>query len=241
MSASDTAVEVQRSDQHLRGDTAVVGSAGLLESWLGPLSLDQFRARHLLPQTTMAMPGTAAHSVHLLDWQVLDRVLRAGPDTLVVAKGKLLDEPAPRSLAQLRTLMDRGIGLCVRQAERHDEALAGVAAAFEVLGPAQVQLFVTPAGTHGFGWHYDDEDVFIAQTAGSKDYYLRRNTVAAQQAARPSMFARYARETAPLCAATLIAGDFLYVPARWWHMAVCGADALSISVGVRTRRAGAPG
>ena len=40
-------------------------------------------------------------------------------------------------------------------------------------GTPQVQVFATPAGTHGFGWHYDLEDVFIAQTAGMKDYYFR--------------------------------------------------------------------
>ncbi len=28
-----------------------------------------------------------------------------------------------------------------------------------------------------FGWHYDFEDVFIAQTLGTKDYYFRDNTV----------------------------------------------------------------
>jgi ribosomal protein L16 Arg81 hydroxylase len=32
--------------------------------------------------------------------------------------------------------------------------------------------------------------------------------------------------------ATLVAGDFLYIPSRWWHMALCKEDALSISVGL---------
>jgi hypothetical protein len=30
----------------------------------------------------------------------------------------------------------------------------------------------------------------------------------------------------------LIAGDWLYVPARWWHVAKCVEDSLSISLGV---------
>jgi ribosomal protein L16 Arg81 hydroxylase len=46
------------------------------------------------------------------------------------------------------------------------------------------------------------------------------------------MFARFAAETSALCTATLVPGDFLYLPARWWHMAVCRENALSISVGV---------
>jgi ribosomal protein L16 Arg81 hydroxylase len=39
-------------------------------------------------------------------------------------------------------------------------------------GEVHVQLFVAPAGTHSFGWHYDDEDVYIVQTEGSKDYFF---------------------------------------------------------------------
>ena len=46
----------------------------------------------------------------------------------------------------------------------------------------------------------------------------------------------FTAERSQLCAATLIAGDFLYLPARWWHMAVCQEDALSISVGVAITR-----
>jgi 50S ribosomal protein L16 3-hydroxylase len=103
-------------------------------------------------------------------------------------------------------------------------------------GSAHVQLFVTPGRTHGFGWHYDDEDVFILQTVGVKDYYFRANTVAAEVAAHPDAFARFDVETSPLCTARLLAGDFLYLPARWWHMATCERDALSISVGVERPR-----
>ncbi len=30
----------------------------------------------------------------------------------------------------------------------------------------------------------------------------------------------------------LCAGDWLYLPGRWWHVAKCVEDSLSISVGV---------
>jgi ribosomal protein L16 Arg81 hydroxylase len=30
----------------------------------------------------------------------------------------------------------------------------------------------------------------------------------------------------------LVAGDWLYLPARWWHLVKCVEDSLSISVGV---------
>jgi 50S ribosomal protein L16 3-hydroxylase len=154
---------------------------------------------------------------------------------LVVAAGKLMPDPAPRSLIELQALMRRGIGLCVRRSERHDAELNAFASSFsECLGRrVHLQVFATPRGTHGFSWHYDAEDVFIVQTAGVKDYYFRENTVdrRAPDGARPD-FSRFRVETSPLQTARLIPGDCLYIPARWWHMAKCVEDALSMSLGI---------
>jgi 50S ribosomal protein L16 3-hydroxylase len=201
--------------------------------WLGDMSVDEFRGR-FLRIAPAAQPGTALAARSLLDWHVLERVLRANADILVVSRGALLQMPPPHTLKELAAYFAAGVGLCIRHAELHDPGLASVAASFEPLGAAQVQLFVTPAGTHGFGWHYDDEDVFIAQTAGIKDYYFRANTVS-DLPASPPMFSRFHDETSPLCTAALVAGDFLYLPSRWWHMAICHQHALSISVGVTLR------
>lgn len=211
----------------------------MLRDWLGTTSLAELRAEHL-QRGPLARPGSVLDPAGLLDWERLAAVLAAepAPDALVVAGGELLPFPAPRALDELRAYLRIGVGLCLRHTERCHPALRAVADTFvEDLGEAQVQLFVTPGGTHGFGWHYDDEDVFIAQTAGVKDYYFRANTIAADRTAHPSEFHRFAEETSPLCTATLCSGDFLYVPARWWHMAVCRETSLSVSVGVRPRRA----
>ena len=130
--------------------------------------------------------------------------------------------------------MRMGIGLCMRHTERCHPRLALLATQFETAlpGDVQVQIFVTPGETHGFGWHYDAEDVFIAQVAGVKDYYFRENTVEASTPFPPRDFSGYHAEKSALMTATLVPGDFLYIPARWWHMALCREDALSISVGV---------
>lgn len=106
------------------------------------------------------------------------------------------------------------------------------------LGEIDVQLFATPRDTWGFGWHFDEEDVFIAQTAGVKGYVFRANTIATAPPS-PAAFARLADETSTPCSATLVAGDLLYLPCRWWHRAFCREHALSISVGVRIADAGA--
>jgi hypothetical protein len=208
----------------------------VLGTWLGDAPVEEFRAR-ALSRTAIARPATARDATRLLTWDVLDRVLAVAcePDVLVVARGRMLPLPVPRSLATLRGYFAMGVGLCVRHAERCDPGLASVAAAFEAdLGTAHVQLFVTPGKTHGFGWHFDDEHVFVAQTAGVKDYYFRPNT-ATTEPASPAAFQHYGRETSVMATAKLVPGDFLYLPARWWHMALCYDDALSISVGVRPR------
>jgi 50S ribosomal protein L16 3-hydroxylase len=207
----------------------------VLREWLGGVTVDAFRTSWL-QRTPVAQPGSAS-SAREFDWEHLEQVLSSCPvsDALVVAKGCRLDLPVPRTLSELYAYFQMGIGLVLRHTEHRDPVLARVHADLErELGPAHVQLFVTPGGTHGFGWHYDDEDVFIAQTAGVKEYYFRANTVTTERA-DAAQFHRYTDETSTLCTATLVPGDFLYIPARWWHMAVCREDALSISAGVYPR------
>jgi len=204
----------------------------MLRDWLAPMTLADFRAAHF-QKGAWAQPGSAKGSLETLDWPALGRVLAVGADTIVCAKGQHLPYPVPRDLDELRAYMRMGIGLAMRHTERADAGLRAVADSFaELPGTPQVQVFVTPPDTHGFGWHYDLEDVFIAQTAGVKDYYFRPNTVEADAPFPPPDFSGYHRETSPLMTATLVAGDFLYIPSRWWHMALCRETALSISVGL---------
>ena len=158
----------------------VFGTNPMLKTWLKPLVLADFSTEYLRKQP-LAQPSTAKATVPLFTWESLDRVLRREPDdVLVVAGGKLIDVPAPRTLAELSLLMKkRGIGIVLRKAEREDPALDELALAFaqDLGGEAHIQLFVTKGSTHGFGWHYDREDVFIAQTCGTKDYFFRENTI----------------------------------------------------------------
>jgi 50S ribosomal protein L16 3-hydroxylase len=157
------------------------------------------------------------------------------PDVLADTRGKVVDTPAPRAMNELCALMRRGVGLVNRRAEPHNGGVAWLVTSFgeDLPGEAHIQLFVTPAGTHSFGWHYDFEDVFIVQTTGVKEYLLRDNTVGRQRArgTRPD-FERFRHEVSPLAAVRLLRGDWLYIPARWWHVAKCIEESLSISVGV---------
>ena len=78
------------------------------------------------------------------------------------------------SLGEALDLLASGVGLVIRRAEKIDDGIAGLATSVtqHIPGKVHVQLIVTPAGTYRFGWHYDDEHLFIVQTNGSKDYFL---------------------------------------------------------------------
>ena len=208
----------------------------MFPSWLAPQDVTEFTRSHMSTRQPCARPGAAASAVPLFDWHTLDGVLGAeGPiDVLTVAGGQLVDVPAPRSLAAARDLMARGVSVVVRASERHDPGLARLARSFGALpGEVRVQLYATPGGTNSYGWHYDFEDVFIAQTLGAKDYYFRDNTVAQQTVLGDELdFTVFRQERSPLYSSRLLAGDWLYIPARWWHFVKGIETSLSISVGV---------
>ncbi len=208
----------------------------MLRQWLGPDSLDGF-VNNSFGRTPCAHPGAAASAVPLLDWDSFGAVLASDPppDVMVAFCGRMVPVEQPRSLAAAQRLLRQGLGLVVRKSERHSPAFAKVSRSFseDLGGEAQVQLYATPAGTQTFGWHFDFEDVFVAQTVGVKDYYFRDNTVA-REVVRTSQldFSAVRTETSPLFCSRLVRGDWLYIPRRWWHLVRSVEDALSISVGV---------
>jgi 50S ribosomal protein L16 3-hydroxylase len=208
----------------------------MLDEWLSPMSVSLF-ARDYLRKQPFASPSSARTAIPVFGWGTLERVLTNDPaaDLLVIARGKLVDLPAPKTLTEVRALLLEGIGLVIRRAEQVDAGLARLAASLtqHIPGEVHVQLFVTPAGTHSFGWHYDDEDVFIVQTEGSKDYFFRDNTVERHRLLSAAAdFTKFGSEASAIGTARLIAGDWLYIPARWWHVAKCVEDSLSISLGI---------
>jgi 50S ribosomal protein L16 3-hydroxylase len=208
----------------------------MLDEWLSPMTISLF-ARDYLCKQPFASPSSARTAIAVFGWGTLERLLSNDPaaDLLVIARGKLVHLPRPKTLAEVRALLLEGVGLVIRRAEQVDAGLARLAASFtqEIPGEVHIQLFVTPAGTHGFGWHYDDEDVFIVQTEGSKDYFFRDNTVERHRSLGAAAdFTQFGHEVSVIGTTRLIAGDWLYIPARWWHVAKCVEDSLSISVGI---------
>ena len=94
--------------------------------------------------------------------------------------------------------------------------------------------FATPDQSQAFGWHYDLEEVFIIQVQGCKEYTVRQNTLNPWPVwdNLPAEM-RYDRETARVrLTCRLEAGDWLYIPSCWWHIAQPQTASIHLSVGV---------
>jgi ribosomal protein L16 Arg81 hydroxylase len=210
----------------------------VIEQLLGDLSprkfLDQFYTR--LPHSR---PGGAAGLTSFAGWASVEAILATkGVDAFLAREGRMWETGRLPSYGQARELFGQGHTLVIRSAEQHDRELARLAAGFreDFAAPVNVHVYCTPPERSGFGWHYDPEDVFIVQTHGAKEYQLRKNTVnpwpLLEQMPKDL---QYPREVQPLWSCVLRPGDWLYIPAGWWHSARgVEADSITLAIGLMT-------
>lgn len=197
----------------------------------------EFLQQHFL-RFPFSRPGGCRGWIELGSWDAVSAVYgQVDADVLIVRDGCRWEGTSRPDWTTARQLFADGYTLLVRHAERHAEPLAQLAAEFRAAfcGPVDVHIYCTPGGRHGFGWHYDAEDVFILQTQGLKTYSLRKNTVNPWPLVEtmPDDL-RYQREIMPLVRCTLAAGDWLYIPHGYWHKADAQQDSISLAVGVMT-------
>jgi ribosomal protein L16 Arg81 hydroxylase len=206
----------------------------MIEQLLGSLPVQSFRDDYYL-KLPLAMAGGAAGLASLGSWEVVEQLLAQDDvDVLVGCQGESRPGPNPRP-EDARGLLEDGYTIGIRRAHRHHAGLAELAAEFaaDFAAPVDVHLYLTPAGQPGFGWHYDAEDVFIVQTLGSKQWSLRKNTVNPWPLVETTpQDMRYRAEMMPLMRCALAAGDWLYIPAGYWHSTEAGEESISLSIGV---------
>lgn len=209
-----------------------------LQRMLGQMPQHQF-VEEFFHRQPMTLPGTAAPLCEQVDWDAVCAVLAAeGADVMVVKQGRQLPGVTPLDRASIGNLLVDGHTMLVRHAERHDPRLRDWAEHFrrDFAAEVDVHVYVTPPGQHGFSWHYDAEDVFIIQTAGKKEYSLRKNTVHPWPLVEtiPEDM-QYPREVMPLMRVLLAPGDWLYIPNGYWHKAEAGdggEPSISLALGV---------
>ncbi len=208
----------------------------ILQDWSLAFTDPGFLINHF-DREPLAKPRAARSVVPFLTWETMARILtgETRPDVLVAREGSLISAERPSTIERARELFEDGCTIVVRQAEKYDPFMALIASTFKAAfnAPVNIHLFATPASARGFGWHYDCEDVFLAQTSGVKEYFLRENSVNPHPRidAMPSDM-QYESETTSIAACTMVPGDWLYIPHGWWHAAKSIEDSLTISVGV---------
>lgn len=188
---------------------------------------------HRLP---FALPGAARNPEAWASWDTIERLTTTtGADILLVRDAETRQPPQNADLAHLQTCCSDGWTIRTRNVQERDEAFKALATSFQEAfrGPVNVHLYVTPPGRRGLGWHYDAEDVFIVQTAGAKEYFLRKNTVHPWplEETMPEDL-RYERELMPLSRVMLHAGDLLYIPCGYWHRTESPPDAIDAAISV---------
>ncbi|MDB5337166.1 MAG: hypothetical protein JWN70_2785, partial [Planctomycetaceae bacterium] len=175
------------------------------------------------------------------DWGVLERLIQHPDSDVFIGRcGTQYSGTFPKTLDAAAPLLNDGYTIGVRHAERSDPTLADLAQRFANVfaAPVDIHLYCTPARHPGFGWHYDAEEVFVLQTSGEKDWYLRKNTVNPLPLIETiPLNQRYEREIMPIQHCKLSAGDWLYIPSGFWHRTAAATDSISLSVGVKATTA----
>lgn len=211
----------------------------ILQTLLGDLSVADFLEQHYL-KAPFARAGGCRDFQALGRWDVLNQIIaQTEVDVLIGREGQPFQD-TQREPFDASALLSRGYTIGIRHAERHHPSLQALAEEFrhDLAAPIDIHVYCRPANQPGFGWHYDAEDVFLLQLQGSKEWGLRKNTVNPWPLIEtlPANM-RYEREFMPLMHCTLQAGDWLYLPAGYWHRGQAREESVSLSVGVASRTA----
>ena len=208
----------------------------VLQELLDPVPVREFLHSNF-SRLPFAMPNKAERYTRDLTEADFAAMVEGSRSILrIVRDGRLVEDKAHISWAEAQAYHRRGYTLLVRYAERSSaklEALAGEFADF-FHAPVDIQVYLTPNKSQAFGWHYDLEEVFIIQVKGCKEYTIRQNTLNPlpvwenMPAGLP-----YDRETSRLrMTCRLEAGDWLYIPSGWWHIAQTQEESIHLSIGV---------
>ena len=215
---------------------------GFLDQILGDLDRRTFFSRYYQKVPYWSV-GTITNTagVRLLDLaDVIDIALASSDDEILIAhEDRLHAAELPQSATEYRALLREGWTIGVRRAERRHDALADLSERLEqeFRAPTNLHVYATPANARGFGWHYDVEDVFVLMQQGAKSFSLRKNTLHPWPVLETMpRDLGYPAENSPILECDLAAGDWLYLPAGYWHSARTSA-AVKRNVDEKERRA----
>jgi hypothetical protein len=196
-------------------------------------------------------PGDPGRFAGLLPWPALNAILRqhrlAHPRLRLARDGR----PIPVESYTEQTTSRRGVTvpklksgefskhlragatLVLDSVEELYDPVGELAASLEhtLREHVQVNAYGSWGTTHGFDVHWDDHDVFVLQVSGRKRWGV-------YGLSRPAPLYRDAepnteRPPAPVSEFVLEAGDVLYLPRGWWHVASAMAEpSLHLTFGI---------
>jgi 50S ribosomal protein L16 3-hydroxylase len=208
----------------------------LLQELLGSVPVHEFLHR-TFTRVPFAMPDRAARYTRDFTDADMAAIVEHGHSVLrIVRQGRLVHDHARLSWPEALAYYSCGHTLLIRYAERSSPKFQLLAEAFAQFfpSPVDIQVYLTPDGNQAFGWHYDLEEVFIIQVQGCKEYTIRQNTVHPLPVwdTMPADLG-YERETSRIrLTCRLEAGDWLYIPSGWGHIARTQAASMHLSIGV---------
>lgn len=215
-------------------------SVSFLEEMLAPLSLHEFSEEYLF-RSPYAAPFKAGRFRDLISWELLEHIIKTEhEDCWLPCRGQLPDEPQLANGKLTTTQMYEGFAqgrtILVRHAERAHPQLREIADDFYQVfnDPVDIQLYGTPAEQEGFDWHFDAEEVFVIQSVGEKEFRLRPNTTYPWPVPSNIPQQRFfqAERPTPEIRCWLKPGDWLYIPAGYWHKARAITPSFHLSVGI---------
>lgn len=201
-------------------------------SWLfHPLSADEFLTDVWAKKHHVVRRNDPNYFESLFGAKALEDFLEYGrPEPSGVRMVKAKDKKDLQSyrlgsgaidMVALRNDFAAGYTIIINGLERYASPVASIARGLEVdlNFETQVNAYVTPPGSQGFLPHYDDHDVVVLQTQGTKRWYIYEGhgDVPTCELQQREIFV--SQELPPATELTLHAGDVLYVPRGRVHAA----------------------
>lgn len=232
-------VEHRTSDSARIGRTRGTGHAWDLGALLHPVTCEAFRTQYWERDVLFLQRQAAGFFADLMTLDDLDRILSAAgcyePEVSVIVKGH--NQAVSDDYLRLETIYAhyrRGATIGVNYIHRRWEPLAQLCRSMshEISAPLNVNAYLTPPGTQGFGTHVDTHDVFILQIHGAKRWQLYEPSCRL-----PESLEMAGEQDSPpgtvKSTAELRPGDLLYLPRGTPHDASANESAsLHLSIGV---------
>lgn len=182
-------------------------------------------------QSFLHLPGTPGRFEGLYSWEHLNRALeehRMFPTQLKLSRnGKSIDPtlylngPGDYRLRQPEFMkhLANGATLILNHAEETHRPLRDLASSIERFFRTSVvvNLYAGWKTDAGFTVHFDDQDTFILQVYGRKNWQVWSPT--RQHPLRPDIEPAPKPSGLPYWEGTLHDGEALFMPRGWWHVA----------------------